>query len=173
MPRNTYKICWWNGSARNNWKVNWVQLYFLSLISNWTLLCKRYATRSKKIIVVNWCTYSIFLELPFHFKCSSILPIKIWFITQWLIYDFRNVYVSTVQPQSKHLVIVMDHGNSLSPNQLRIAKGIAKHILSSLSEKDRVCMLWELFPLCRKSDLFPQLMEIFLNYQLHIHIYQG
>ncbi|XP_052058181.1 VWFA and cache domain-containing protein 1-like [Mytilus californianus] len=53
----------------------------------------------------------------------------------------RNVYVSTVQPQSKHLVIVMDHGNSLSPNQLRIAKGIAKHILSSLSEKDRVAVI--------------------------------
>lgn len=50
----------------------------------------------------------------------------------------RNVYVSTVQPQPKHVVIVMDHGNSLSPNQLRTAKGIAKHILASLSEKDRV-----------------------------------
>ena len=50
----------------------------------------------------------------------------------------RNVYVSTVQPQPKHIVIVMDHGNSLSPNQLRTAKAIAKHILLSLSEKDRV-----------------------------------
>ncbi|XP_060082073.1 VWFA and cache domain-containing protein 1-like [Ylistrum balloti] len=50
----------------------------------------------------------------------------------------RTVFVSTVQPQPKHIVIVMDHGNSLSANQLRTAKGIAKHLLNSLSEKDRV-----------------------------------
>jgi len=51
---------------------------------------------------------------------------------------YRDVFVSTVQPQSKHVVIVMDHGNSLSANQLRTAKGIAKHLLNSLSEKDMV-----------------------------------
>lgn len=43
-----------------------------------------------------------------------------------------------MQSQRKHIVIVMDHGNSLSGNQLRTAKGITRNILSSLSEKDRV-----------------------------------
>jgi hypothetical protein len=52
---------------------------------------------------------------------------------------FRDVFVSTIQPQRKHVVIMMDHGNSLSPNQLNTAKAIAKHIIRSLSENDRVC----------------------------------
>ncbi|KAL5022166.1 hypothetical protein ScPMuIL_001321 [Solemya velum] len=50
----------------------------------------------------------------------------------------RDIYLSTMQSQRKHIVIVMDHGNSLSDNQLRTAKGITQHILGSLSEKDRV-----------------------------------
>ncbi|KAK3089856.1 hypothetical protein FSP39_007106 [Pinctada imbricata] len=56
------------------------------------------------------------------------------------VHDSRHsaVNLATAQPQAKHIVIVMDHGNSLSTNQLRTAKGIAKYLLGSLSEKDRV-----------------------------------
>ncbi|GAB1599475.1 VWFA and cache domain-containing protein 1-like isoform X3 [Argonauta hians] len=50
----------------------------------------------------------------------------------------RDVFVSTIRPQRKHLVIVMDHGLSLSLTQLNTAKAIAKHLLESLSENDYV-----------------------------------
>ncbi|XP_064624547.1 VWFA and cache domain-containing protein 1-like isoform X2 [Lineus longissimus] len=53
----------------------------------------------------------------------------------------RDVFVSTIQPQRKHVVIMMDHGNSLSPNQLNTAKAIARHIIRSLSENDRVGLI--------------------------------
>nr|XP_022322709.1 LOW QUALITY PROTEIN: VWFA and cache domain-containing protein 1-like [Crassostrea virginica] len=51
-----------------------------------------------------------------------------------------DVYLATVQPQPQYVVIVMDHGNSLSSNQLKTAKGIAKQFLNSLSGRDRVAV---------------------------------
>lgn len=50
----------------------------------------------------------------------------------------RDVFISTIRPQRKHLVIVMDHGISLSLSQLLTAKAVAKHLLESLSENDYV-----------------------------------
>ena len=44
----------------------------------------------------------------------------------------------TMQPQSKHVVIMMDHGNSLSQTQLHMAKSIAKNLIASFTENDRV-----------------------------------
>ncbi|ELT96782.1 hypothetical protein CAPTEDRAFT_225126 [Capitella teleta] len=52
-------------------------------------------------------------------------------------YD-RAVYIKTVNPQPKHVVIVMEHGISLSQNQLTIAKAVSKQILLSLNEDDHV-----------------------------------
>ncbi|XP_061168196.1 VWFA and cache domain-containing protein 1-like [Saccostrea echinata] len=65
-----------------------------------------------------------------------------WFNNCPKAHDIRHsdVYLSTVQPQPQHVVIVMDHGNSLSSNQLKTAKGIAKQFLNSLSERDRVAV---------------------------------
>ena len=54
---------------------------------------------------------------------------------------FRDVFVNTMQPQSKHIVIMMDHGNSLSQTQLHMAKNIAKSLIASFTENDRVCIL--------------------------------
>ena len=51
---------------------------------------------------------------------------------------FRDVYVTTMQPQSKQVVIMMDHGNSLSQTQLHMAKSITKSLIASFSENDRV-----------------------------------
>ncbi len=48
--------------------------------------------------------------------------------------------MSTIQPQRKNVVILVDHGNSLSANQLYTAKAIAKYTLLSLAEHDRVCI---------------------------------
>lgn len=53
----------------------------------------------------------------------------------------KNIYLGTVQPFTKYIVIVIDHGNSLSPLQLKTAKAIGKHILSSLSHKDKVTVV--------------------------------
>ena len=47
-------------------------------------------------------------------------------------------YISTVYPKRKNVVIMVDHGNSLSANQLNTAKGIVKYILGTLSQEDRV-----------------------------------
>ena len=54
----------------------------------------------------------------------------------------RDIFLSTVQPQRKHVVIIMDHGNSMSSSQLHIAKAIVKHLIASFSENDRVCSMF-------------------------------
>uniref|UniRef100_A0A131YWQ7 VWFA domain-containing protein n=1 Tax=Rhipicephalus appendiculatus TaxID=34631 RepID=A0A131YWQ7_RHIAP len=53
----------------------------------------------------------------------------------------RDIYLATVQPHTKHVVIVIDHGNSLSPKQLVTAKAVAKYVLSTLSHHDRVGLI--------------------------------
>ena len=47
-------------------------------------------------------------------------------------------YISTVHPGRKNVVIMMDHGNSLSVNQLSTAKALVHYLLNILSEEDRV-----------------------------------
>lgn len=54
---------------------------------------------------------------------------------------FRPVYVSTVRPQSKHIVVIVDHGASVTETQLQIAKDAAQVILSSIDEHDKVKLL--------------------------------
>jgi len=46
--------------------------------------------------------------------------------------------VSSVYPRPKNIVVVIDCGNSLSQNQMHTAKAIAKFVLLSLGEADRV-----------------------------------
>ena len=53
----------------------------------------------------------------------------------------RDVFVSTVMPRRKNVVIVIDQGRSLSDYQMAIAKAVAKHVLESLSEEDYVGVL--------------------------------
>ncbi|XP_022246418.1 VWFA and cache domain-containing protein 1-like isoform X1 [Limulus polyphemus] len=53
----------------------------------------------------------------------------------------RDVYLATIQPRSKHVMIIIDHGNSLSSNQLATAKAVGKHILFTLSHKDKVGLI--------------------------------
>ena len=63
------------------------------------------------------------------------------FVLYWKTLNFRKVLVSTFAPQRKNIVIMIDHGNSLSDNQLYTAKAVAKHILLSLGDNDRVSSL--------------------------------
>lgn len=53
----------------------------------------------------------------------------------------RNLYLSSVYPDPKFVVMVIDHGSALSPNQLSIAKSIGKYIVSSLSDKDHIGLI--------------------------------
>ncbi|KAL4236844.1 VWFA and cache domain-containing protein 1 [Mactra antiquata] len=53
----------------------------------------------------------------------------------------RDVYVSTMQPQSKRIVIMMDHGNSLSATQMHMARSIAKNLIASFTENDRISVI--------------------------------
>lgn len=64
-------------------------------------------------------------------------------------FSFRPVYVSTVRPQSKHIVVIVDHGASVTETQLQIAKDAAQVILSSIDEHDKVSWLHagSVFPL--------------------------
>lgn len=57
-------------------------------------------------------------------------------------FSFRPVYVSTVRPQSKHIVVIVDHGASVTETQLQIAKDAAQVILSSIDEHDKVSFLY-------------------------------
>lgn len=59
----------------------------------------------------------------------------------WLLFLLRPVYVSTVRPQSKHIVVIVDHGASVTETQLQIAKDAAQVILSSIDEHDKVRFL--------------------------------
>lgn len=53
----------------------------------------------------------------------------------------KDLYLSTVLPQSKHVVLVIDRGSALTAQQLTIAKAVAKYILSSLSHNDRIGLI--------------------------------
>ncbi|XP_055076999.1 VWFA and cache domain-containing protein 1 isoform X2 [Periophthalmus magnuspinnatus] len=53
----------------------------------------------------------------------------------------RSVYVSAVRPQSKHIVVMVDHGASVTETQLQIAKDSALVILNSIDEHDKVSVL--------------------------------
>lgn len=59
-----------------------------------------------------------------------------------LIFDmfsfYRDLFLSAIHPQRKNIVIVIDHGTSLSDTQLITAKEVAKHILISLGPDDKV-----------------------------------
>ncbi|NXL46978.1 CAHD1 protein, partial [Podilymbus podiceps] len=59
----------------------------------------------------------------------------------WVLFSFRPVYVSTVRPQSKHIVVIVDHGASVTETQLQIAKDAAQVILSSIDEHDKISVL--------------------------------
>lgn len=59
----------------------------------------------------------------------------------WVLSLLRPVYVSTVRPQSKHIVVIVDHGASVTETQLQIAKDAAQVILSSIDEHDKVRFL--------------------------------
>ncbi|XP_022243736.1 VWFA and cache domain-containing protein 1-like isoform X1 [Limulus polyphemus] len=53
----------------------------------------------------------------------------------------RDVYLATVEPRGKHVMIIIDHGTSLSSNQLAVAKAVGKHILFTLSHQDKVGLI--------------------------------
>uniref|UniRef100_A0A8B9HTH4 VWFA and cache domain-containing protein 1 n=1 Tax=Astyanax mexicanus TaxID=7994 RepID=A0A8B9HTH4_ASTMX len=53
----------------------------------------------------------------------------------------RPVYVSAVRPQSKHVVVLVDHGASVSETQLQIARDATLVILNSIDEHDKISVL--------------------------------
>lgn len=50
----------------------------------------------------------------------------------------RPVYVAAVRPQSKHIVVLVDHGASVTDTQLQIARDSALVILNAIDEHDKV-----------------------------------
>lgn len=48
------------------------------------------------------------------------------------------MYVSTVHPNRKDIVVVIDQGSSMSPRQFKLTLSVAEYILNTLSRKDRV-----------------------------------
>ncbi|XP_024134562.1 VWFA and cache domain-containing protein 1 [Oryzias melastigma] len=53
----------------------------------------------------------------------------------------RPVYVSAVRPQSKHIVVMVDHGASVTETQLQIARDSALVILNAVDEHDKISVL--------------------------------
>ncbi|XP_078074535.1 VWFA and cache domain-containing protein 1 isoform X2 [Mustelus asterias] len=84
---------------------------------------------------IKWQYFSseegIFTIFPAHkFRCKSGYE-----------HRSRPVYVSTVRPQSKHIVVVVDHGALATDIQLQIAKDAAQVILTSIDEHDKISVL--------------------------------
>ncbi|XP_023574065.1 VWFA and cache domain-containing protein 1 isoform X2 [Octodon degus] len=84
---------------------------------------------------IKWQYFSseegIFTVFPAHkFRCKGSYE-----------HRSRPIYVSTVRPQSKHIVVVLDHGASLTDTQLQIAKDAAQVILSAIDEHDKISVL--------------------------------
>lgn len=84
---------------------------------------------------IKWQYFSseegIFTVFPAHkFRCKGSYE-----------HRSRPVYVSTVRPQSKHIVVIVDHGASVTDTQLQIAKDAAQVILSSIDEHDKISVL--------------------------------
>lgn len=46
--------------------------------------------------------------------------------------------MSAVRPQSKHIVVMVDHGASVTDTQLQIARDSALVILNAVDEHDKV-----------------------------------
>ncbi|XP_077463813.1 VWFA and cache domain-containing protein 1 [Stigmatopora argus] len=53
----------------------------------------------------------------------------------------RPVYVSAVRPQSKNIVVMIDHGASVTETQLQIARDAALVILNAIDEHDKIAVL--------------------------------
>ncbi|KAL1022783.1 hypothetical protein UPYG_G00032240 [Umbra pygmaea] len=53
----------------------------------------------------------------------------------------RPVYVSAVRPQSKHIVVLIDHGVTITDTQLQIARDAALVVLNSIDEHDKISIL--------------------------------
>ncbi|KAI1236902.1 hypothetical protein IHE44_0015160 [Lamprotornis superbus] len=84
---------------------------------------------------IKWQYFSseegIFTVFPAHkFRCKGSYE-----------HRSRPIYVSTVRPQSKHIVVIVDHGASVTETQLQIAKDAAQVILSSIDEHDKISVL--------------------------------
>ncbi|GAA6104462.1 VWFA and cache domain-containing protein 1 isoform X1 [Tachysurus ichikawai] len=84
---------------------------------------------------IKWQYFSseegIFTVFPAHkFHCKSTFE-----------HRSRPVYVTAVRPQSKHVVVLMDHGASVSETQLQIARDAALVILNSIDEHDKISVL--------------------------------
>lgn len=80
-------------------------------------------------------TYGVHTEYP------AYTTVRMWSCRHVDDLRHRDVYLATVRPYTKHVVIVIDHGNSLSPNQLMMAKAVGKYILSTLSHHDKVGLI--------------------------------
>lgn len=84
---------------------------------------------------IKWQYFSseegIFTVFPAHkFRCKGSYE-----------HRSRPIYVSTVRPQSKHIVVILDHGASVTDTQLQIAKDAAQVILSAIDEHDKISVL--------------------------------
>lgn len=84
---------------------------------------------------IKWQYFSseegIFTVFPAHkFQCKGTYE-----------HRSRPVYVSAVRPQSKHMVVMVDHGASVTDTQLQIAKDSALVILNSIDEHDKISVL--------------------------------
>lgn len=62
-----------------------------------------------------------------------------YFLNPLIVFASRPVYVSAVRPQSKHIVVMVDHGAPVTDTQLQIARDSALIILNAIDEHDKVC----------------------------------
>lgn len=115
----------------NNQKAHSVLKCFRFALSGFVVL--------KQFSYIFWVCRPLLILLHLYFRTGSNgkkkerHPPNFFFLS-----TFRPVYVSTVRPQSKHIVVIVDHGASVTETQLQIAKDAAQVILNSIDEHDKV-----------------------------------
>ncbi len=70
--------------------------------------------------------------------CSQVSDLDTHVCVYLCVCSCRPVYVSAVRPQSKHIVVMVDHGASVTDTQLQIARDSALVILNAIDEHDKV-----------------------------------
>ncbi|XP_039298138.1 VWFA and cache domain-containing protein 1 [Nilaparvata lugens] len=55
--------------------------------------------------------------------------------------DYENTYLRSMEKKPKRIILMIDVGSSLSMNQLDTAKRVARHIISSLTDVDRIGLI--------------------------------
>ena len=76
-----------------------------------------------------------------HFNVPLNLNKKLYFLV-FLAYTWhRDMFIRTLNPEKKNVLILLDRGNSMTPSELDIGRAIAGFIIDSMNVNDHISLL--------------------------------